>query len=136
MKRANPEANILHAGIATNDGFSKRYWNEIYSDPEIGRFFDIANVHDLMMSRDGLVGFAEDLMQTYDIRHKEIWVTEFMLYRDADEMDERNMEARVDGAFSAGASNLFLLLPGGDDKIGPDLARALEDIVAKHQNSR
>lgn len=132
IRQASSEAEILHAGIASDASFSEEFWNGVFSQEGIGDSFDIANIHDLARSEDGNVGFMKSLLQENNIPDKPVWVTEFILLGgpggNRAQVDVSELEERIDSAFSAGAEKIFLLLPPSRE-MDEELIEILKEIV-------
>ena len=115
IRKADPDAKILHAGIASGFDFSREFWEKVFSFEDAGNYFDIANVHDLQGSEDGNVGFVKKLLVEKGIENKPVWVTEFSLRSGMDEeggeIDFDRVEERVKNTFENGAEKIFLILP-------------------------
>ena len=73
VKEADPEAKILHAGMAGMDPRMVAFWKPIFENGS--QYFDIANIHSIGASDELNVPEFKALLLQYDIA-KPIWVTE------------------------------------------------------------
>jgi len=78
VKQADPEARVLHAGIAGMEPSVDSFWESIFNKGS--RYFDIANIHcfshvDVAMAAEITVPIFKEWLSMYGI-DKPIWVTE------------------------------------------------------------
>lgn len=73
VKEADPEARVLHAGMAGMEPWMVSFWEPVFAGGS--RFFDIANIHSIGASDELNVPAFRDLLSEHDI-DKPIWVTE------------------------------------------------------------
>ena len=111
IRRADPEAKVLHGGIGCMSCHTKDFWEKVFN---LGadKYFDIANIHS-NGSDDGFnVPEFKELLQEYSI-NKPIWITEVSLSMGGGygEATLKEMAVRVVKsctiAFSAGAERIF-----------------------------
>lgn len=78
IKKADPDAKVLHAGMAGMQQNFRDFWTPVFSEGG-GDYFDIANIHTI--STDGrredlyMIKFKE-FLEKYGIKDKPIWITE------------------------------------------------------------
>lgn len=78
IKEADPEAKVLHAGIAGMNQEFQDFWDPIYAS-DIGDYFDIANVHTISTDEkreDLYVAKYTSFLSKYGLEDKPIWITE------------------------------------------------------------
>ncbi len=73
VKEADPEAKILHAGMAGMEPFMVSFWEPIFK--EGSQYFDIANIHSIGMSDELNAPDFKTLLSRAGI-DKPVWVTE------------------------------------------------------------
>jgi hypothetical protein len=73
VKDADPEAKVLHAGMAGMDPWMVSFWEPIFE--EGSQYFDIANIHSIGASEELNVPEFRELLSQHSIA-KPIWVTE------------------------------------------------------------
>lgn len=73
VKEADPEAKVLHAGMAGMEPFMVSFWEPILAKG--GQYFDIANIHSIGASDELNVPVFKELLAKYNV-NKPIWVTE------------------------------------------------------------
>ncbi len=110
IKRADPEAKVLHAGVGCINCHTEDFWKEMFN---LGadKYFDIANTYSDGSDEGFNVPEFKEILQEYGI-DKPIWVTEASLSIGGyDEATLKEMAARVVKsctiAFSAGAERIF-----------------------------
>lgn len=112
IRKADKDAKILHAGIASSFEFSREFWEKVFSMEGVEKYFDIANVHDLQGSEDGNVGFVRDLLRERGIE-KPVWVTEFSLRsgidREGGSINWKEVDKRISKAIENGAEKIFFI---------------------------
>lgn len=112
VREADPEAHVLHAGMAGMDPGMVSFWEPIF---ERGRdYFDIANIHSIGASDELNVPEFAELLTEYGI-DKPIWVTEAQ-HRSGRTFDGRDISAEEHArimvtsyvlAFSQGVDKIF-----------------------------
>ncbi|HDD46112.1 MAG TPA: hypothetical protein ENG42_01430 [Candidatus Aenigmarchaeota archaeon] len=135
IRKANNEAKILHAGIASSFEFSRDFWSKVFSHENIGKYFDIANIHDLQGAEDGNVRFVKALLKENGIDDKPVWVTEFSLYNTPEgegKLDFEKVEERIKKAFEKGAEKIFLILPPVFAEMGKQDSERIRDLIDKY----
>ena len=78
IKHADPEAKVLHAGMAGMDQDFQNFWQPIFAGGG-GDYFDIANIHTISTDEqreDLFVIKFKRFLEQYDIKDKPIWITE------------------------------------------------------------
>lgn len=81
IKEADPEAKVLHAGIAGMDQTFQGFWDPIYA-ANISDYFDIANVHTISTDEkreDLYIDKYLSFLGKYDLDDKPIWITEVQI---------------------------------------------------------
>ena len=73
VKTADPEAKVLHAGMAGMESWMVSFWEPVFEKGS--QYFDIANIHSIGASEELNVPEFRKLLSKYDI-NKPIWVTE------------------------------------------------------------
>jgi hypothetical protein len=73
VKEADPEAKVLHAGMAGMEPWMVSFWEPIFEKGS--QYFDIANIHSIGASEELNVPQFKELLAEYGI-DKPIWVTE------------------------------------------------------------
>jgi hypothetical protein len=73
IKDADPEAKVLHAGMAGMDPWMVSFWEPIFKKGS--QYFDIANIHSIGASEELNVPDFRELLSQHSIA-KPIWVTE------------------------------------------------------------
>jgi len=73
VKRADPEAKVLHAALAGMKDYSVSFWEPIFEKGS--QYFDIANIHSIGASEELNAPEFRKLLSKYGI-DKPIWVTE------------------------------------------------------------
>ena len=73
VKQADPEAKVLHAGMAGMEPWMVSFWEPIFEKGK--QYFDIANIHSIGASEELNVPQFVALLSKYGVR-KPIWVTE------------------------------------------------------------
>lgn len=73
VKEADPEAKVLHAGMAGTEPWMISFWKPIFEKGSL--YFDIANIHSIGASEELNVPEFKELLTEYSI-DKPIWVTE------------------------------------------------------------
>jgi hypothetical protein len=82
IKEADPEAKVLHAGIAGMDQAFQDFWAPIYATENISDYFDIANLHTISTYSDREDLFMDKYLTflgKYGLEDKPIWITELQL---------------------------------------------------------
>ena len=82
IKEADPEAMVLHAGIAGMDQTFQDFWDPIYAIDDIGDYFDIANVHTISTTdrrEDLFIDKYTKFLSKHGIENKSIWITELQI---------------------------------------------------------
>lgn len=138
IKEADPDAMVLHAGIAGMDQTFVDFWDPIYA-ADIGDYFDIANVHTISTDEN-----REDLymdkyltfLGKYGLEDKPIWITELQLGSLMDgsyEIENFNSLLVRSSVFSMalGADKLFHIVNWGK---GTDPSNDVYDTLVKYLN--
>ena len=73
VKEADPEAKVLHAGVAGIEPFMVSFWEPVFEKGN--QYFDIANIHSIGVSDELNVPDFKTLLSRYGI-DKPVWVTE------------------------------------------------------------
>ncbi|MCD6358460.1 MAG: hypothetical protein J7L90_00630, partial [Dehalococcoidia bacterium] len=73
VKEADPDAKVLHAGMAGMESWIVSFWEPIFKNGS--QYFDIANIHSIGASDELNVPQFSALLRKYNI-NKPIWVTE------------------------------------------------------------
>ncbi|MCK4402300.1 MAG: hypothetical protein KAV98_00775 [Dehalococcoidia bacterium] len=73
VKEVDPEAKVLHAGMAGMEPFMVSFWEPIFEKGS--QYFDIANIHSIGASDELNVPEFRELLSKYSV-NKPIWVTE------------------------------------------------------------
>ena len=116
IKQADPEAKVLHAGMAGVSDDDEEFWGPIFA-AGAGEYFDIANIHTINTHddrEDMYVLKAKRLFEKYGLSDKPIWITEVQfgeLAEAPDNIEEFNQLMVRATAFSLalGADKLFLI---------------------------
>ena len=97
VKEADPEAKVLHAGMAGMDPSMVSFWEPILAKGS--QYFDIANIHSIGASDELNVPAFKELLAKYNI-NKPIWVTEAS-HRIGKSMGGRNISVEEHGRIFA-----------------------------------
>jgi len=81
VKEADSGAYVLHAGSAGMGDGQKPFWDKMFSIKDVGKYFDIANIHSINASADFWVPDFAKLLKEKGLDDKPIWVTEANLGR-------------------------------------------------------
>jgi len=73
VKGADPEARVLHAGMAGMEPWMVSFWKPVFENGS--QYFDIANIHSIGASEELNVPKFRGLLSEYEI-DRPIWVTE------------------------------------------------------------
>ncbi len=130
VKEADPEAKVLHAGMASDpeDPMRRSFWGDVY-DLGAEDYFDIANIHSIGSGGEGIYILAmKEFLDRYGIE-KPIWITEVQyselglerLNLTEEEWAEVIVRSFVYG-FGNGAEKIFYVaLKGNPGESGPEL---------------
>jgi hypothetical protein len=116
IKAADPEAKVLHAGMAGMNQNFQDFWDQVFA-LNIGDYFDIANIHTISTDE-----YREDLyaikfkafLEKYNLGDKPIWITEVQfgsLTEKPENIDEfdRLMARATIFSLAQGADKLFYI---------------------------
>jgi hypothetical protein len=116
IKKADPQAKVLHAGMAGMHKNFVEFWTPIF-ELGAGKYFDVANIHSISTNErteDLFVIRFKRFLEKYDLGDKPIWVTEAQFGglqekpEDIGEFDKLVARSSV-FALSQGADKLFLI---------------------------
>ena len=116
IKKADPQAKVLHAGMAGMHKNFVEFWTPIFK-LGAGKYFDIANIHSISTTReqeDLYVLKFKEFLKKFGLADKPIWVTEAQ-YGELQKKPEDTVEfdklvARSSVfALAQGADKLFLI---------------------------
>jgi len=78
IKEADPDAKVLHAGIAGMHEKAYDFWDQVYA-LDVGDYFDIANIHSIStteLREDLYMEKFKTFLEKYGLEDKPIWITE------------------------------------------------------------
>ena len=109
VKSADPEAKVLHAGMAGMFKDPLNFWKPIFAQGA-GNYFDIANVHSIDAdNEDFFAKEMKDFLENYNLT-KSIWITEAQYGRggevSGEEFDKLLIKSYA-SAFGNGAEKIF-----------------------------
>jgi hypothetical protein len=116
IKKADPQAKVLHAGMAGMHKDFVDFWTPIF-ELGAGDYFDIANIHSISTNEateDLFVIRFKKFLEKYDLGKKPIWVTEAQYGeldkppKNTEEFDKLIARSSV-FALAQGADKLFLI---------------------------
>ncbi|MFH1597878.1 MAG: hypothetical protein ABIB97_02290 [Patescibacteria group bacterium] len=116
IKQADPEAQVLHAGMASLAAEHTDFWDPIFQ-AGAGDYFDIANIHTISTDsrrEDLYMVKAKEYFKKYGLEEKPIWITEVQFGEladrpaDIEEFDQLVARASV-LALAQGAERLFYI---------------------------
>ncbi len=81
VKAADKNSYVLHAGSAGMGDNQRPFWDRIFSIKDVGKYFDVANIHSINASTDFWVPDFAKLLKEKGLDDKPIWVTEANLGR-------------------------------------------------------
>ncbi len=116
IKKADPTAKVLHAGMAGMQEQFKEFWNPVFKGGA-GDYFDIANIHSINTDErreDMYLLKFKDYLSGYGITDKPIWITEAQfgnLQGEPDDIEAFNSLMAKSTIFSLalGAEKIFLI---------------------------
>jgi len=83
IKETDPEAKVLHAGMAGMEQNFQSFWDPVFS-LEAGKYFDIANIHTIGTDEkreDLFVIKFKNFLKKHNLAEKPIWITEVQFGR-------------------------------------------------------
>jgi len=115
IKAADPDAKVLHAGMAGVQQSFQEFWSPIYK--EAANYFDIANVHTINTDtkRDDLYMIKfKKYLEKYGVKDRPIWITEVQygeLQEEPKDIEEFNQLIARSTVFALalGADKLFYI---------------------------
>ncbi len=90
IKKADPEAKVLHAGMAGMDRNFRDFWRPVFAQGG-GQYFDIANIHTISTDQrreDLFVIRFKRFLQEFGLQGKPIWITEVQFGRLAEKPED------------------------------------------------
>jgi hypothetical protein len=135
IKEADPEAKVLHAGIAGMDKEFQEFWDPIMSEAK--NYFDIANIHSITTDEKredlNILKFKK-FLEKHNINNKPIWVTEVQfgeLDEEPEDIEKFNFLMIRSSVFSLalGADKLFYIQNWLYWKDSEKMQRAYETLV-------
>ena len=136
IKEADPEAMVLHAGIAGMDQTFQDFWDPIYAIDDIGDYFDIANVHTISTTdrrEDLFIDKYTKFLSKHGIENKSIWITELQIGdltdvpKDTTDFDRLLVRSSV-FSLALGADKLFHIVNWGKG-VESETDKAYETLV-------
>lgn len=115
IKKADPEAKVLHAGMAGMQSEAVDFFKPVFEKG--GDYFDIANNHTISTDKRredlSMIKFNE-LMAKHDLSDKPVWITEVQFGQLAEQPSdlkafEQLMARATAFAFAKGADKLFFI---------------------------
>jgi len=132
IKKADPKAKVLHAGMAGMQQNFRDFWDPIFAGGA-GNYFDIANIHSISTTKETedlfVISFRKYL-ERFGITGKPIWVTEAQYGSLQDEPEDKGefeelMARSTVFTLAQDAEKIFLIenwiFWGDKDSLNPDM---------------
>lgn len=143
IKQADPDAKVLHAGMAGMDQNFQDFWDPIYATEDIGNYFDIANIHTISTTEkreDLFIDKYTAFLNTYGLEDKPIWITELQIGDLVDIPEDtasfnRLMVKSSIFSLALGADKLFHVVNWGKGSKSGTNTNIVYDTLLKYMNS-